>query len=204
MRKKLPIRAKPIGKPAGETKFALSGDNTKVTFVGTKPNGKHLGGFKMLTGSATVTGTDATTLKISASIDTDSLFADDAKLTGHLKSPDFFDVKNNPKATFASTKVEKSGGTYTVTLVAGGAGSGDPAPALAGLTMEVGLIERLGPTCLVTLQRDGWTVTVRLERGTVPPEGVAIEVSSLLRRRVVIHLALSEEAPRATYRKFVQ
>jgi polyisoprenoid-binding protein YceI len=100
---------------AGEVKFALSGDNTKVTFVGTKPNGKHLGGFKMVTGSATVNGTDATTLKVAVDIDTDSLFADDPKLTGHLKSPDFFDVKNNPKATFASTKVEKSGGDYTVT-----------------------------------------------------------------------------------------
>jgi len=100
---------------AGEVKIALTGDNAKVTFVGTKPNGKHQGGFKKLKGSATVNGTDATTLKIAVDIDVTTLFTDDQKLTGHLKSPDFFDVKNYPMAKFVSTKVEKSDGAYTVT-----------------------------------------------------------------------------------------
>lgn len=100
---------------AAEVKFALSGDNTKVTFVGTKPEGKHDGGFKKVTGAATVDG-DPTTLKIAVDIDTDSLYSDDAKLTGHLKSPDFFGVKNNPTAKFATTKVEKGNdGGYAVT-----------------------------------------------------------------------------------------
>jgi hypothetical protein len=31
----------------------LTGDNTTITFVGTKPNGKHDGGFNALTGTAT-------------------------------------------------------------------------------------------------------------------------------------------------------
>ena len=99
---------------AAETKFALTGDNTKLTFVGTKANGKHEGGFAKLTGSAVGTG-DPTTLKIEVTIDTDSLYSDDAKLTAHLKNADFFDVKNQPKATFKSTKVEKGDKGYTVT-----------------------------------------------------------------------------------------
>ncbi|HVK13833.1 MAG TPA: hypothetical protein VM597_34140, partial [Gemmataceae bacterium] len=41
---------------AADTKVALTGENTKITFVGTKPDGKHEGGFKALTGTATVTG----------------------------------------------------------------------------------------------------------------------------------------------------
>jgi polyisoprenoid-binding protein YceI len=100
---------------AGETKIALSGDNTKVTFVGTKPKGRHEGGFKTLTGTATVNGTDPATLKIAVEFDINSMYTDTAKLTNHLKSPDFFDVKTYPKAKFESSKVAKSAEGYTVT-----------------------------------------------------------------------------------------
>jgi polyisoprenoid-binding protein YceI len=95
--------------------FSLTGKNTTVTFVGTKPQGKHNGGFKSLTGTATVTKTDLTTLKISLEIDMDSLYSDNPKLTTHLKSPDFFGVKSNPKSKFVTTKVEKSGDDYKIT-----------------------------------------------------------------------------------------
>ena len=100
---------------AAETKYAISGENTKLTFVGTKPGGKHEGGFKTLTGSATVTDGNLTSLKIEVDIDCESLYSDDPKLTAHLKSPDFFGVKDNPKATFKSTKVEKTEKGYTIT-----------------------------------------------------------------------------------------
>jgi polyisoprenoid-binding protein YceI len=100
---------------AAEQKFALSGDNTKVTFVGTKKGGKHDGGFKKLTGTAAVTDGNPATLQIDATIDTTSLYSDNAKLTAHLKNPDFFNVKDNPTATFKTTKVEKSATGYTIT-----------------------------------------------------------------------------------------
>ena len=95
--------------------YALTEKNTTVTFVGSKKEGKHEGGFKSLTGTATVTGNDLTTLKVTIDIDMNSLFSDNDKLTGHLKSPDFFGVKSNPKSKFVSTKVEKSGDDYKVT-----------------------------------------------------------------------------------------
>jgi polyisoprenoid-binding protein YceI len=100
---------------AGASTFNLTGANTKVTFLGTKPNGKHDGGFKNLTGTATLAGKDATSLKIAVEIDVDSLYSDHPKLTNHLKSPDFFGVKSNPKAKFVTTKIEKASGGYTVT-----------------------------------------------------------------------------------------
>jgi polyisoprenoid-binding protein YceI len=100
---------------AAEQKFALDGDNTKVGFTGTKKGGKHDGGFKKLTGTATINDGDLSTLKIQAEIDTDSLYSDNAKLTAHLKNPDFFGVKDNPKATFKTTKVEKGDKGYTIT-----------------------------------------------------------------------------------------
>jgi polyisoprenoid-binding protein YceI len=99
--------------PALAETVALTGDNTKITWTGTKgAAGKHEGGFKTVTGSATVTGDALTAVKVE--IETDSLFSDDPKLTGHLKSPDFFNVKTNPKAKFESTKVEKGDKGYTI------------------------------------------------------------------------------------------
>jgi polyisoprenoid-binding protein YceI len=99
---------------AADATVNLTGDNTKITWVGTKgAAGKHEGGFKTLTGTATVSGDALTAVKVE--IDMDSLYADDPKLTLHLKSPDFFGVKNNPKSKFESTKVEKADKGYTIT-----------------------------------------------------------------------------------------
>jgi polyisoprenoid-binding protein YceI len=100
---------------AADTKYTLTGDNTTVAFTGKKPDGKHEGGFKKLSGTATVTDGKLDTLKIEVDIETDSLYSDDAKLTTHLKSPDFFGVKDNPKATFKTTKMEKTEKGYTIT-----------------------------------------------------------------------------------------
>jgi polyisoprenoid-binding protein YceI len=100
---------------AADTKYALTGDNTTITFVGAKKNGKHEGGFKKVAGTATVTDGNPGTLKIEAEIDCTSLYSDNEKLTSHLKSPDFFGVKDHPKASFKSTKVEKSDKGYTIT-----------------------------------------------------------------------------------------
>jgi polyisoprenoid-binding protein YceI len=104
-----------VSASAAEVKYALTGENTKLTFIGKKPDGKHEGGFSKLSGSATVPDGDITKLSVSIEIETDSLHSDDAKLTGHLKTADFFDVKNHPKATFKSTKIEKGDKVYTVT-----------------------------------------------------------------------------------------
>lgn len=100
---------------AADTTYKLDGENTKITFVGTKPGGKHEGGFKKLTGTAKVTDGKIETLKIETDIDCDSLYSDNEKLTGHLKNPDFFGVKDNPKASFKVTKVEKSDKGFNVT-----------------------------------------------------------------------------------------
>jgi polyisoprenoid-binding protein YceI len=99
--------------PALAEDVKLNGENTKITWVGTKPGGKHNGGFKTLTGTATVSGGELT--KVEVEIDTESLYADDPKLTAHLKSPDFFGVKNNPKARFSTTKIEKGDKEVTIT-----------------------------------------------------------------------------------------
>ncbi len=99
---------------AEDATYKLTGENTTLKFVGTKKDGKHEGGFKTLTGTATCGG-DPTALKVECEIDCASLYSDNEMLTGHLKGPDFFGVKENPKATFKSTKVEKDGDKVKIT-----------------------------------------------------------------------------------------
>ena len=93
----------------------LTGENTKVEFTGKKPDGKHDGGFKKLSGTWTAPGGDPTKGKIEVSFETASLYSDNPALTMHLKNQDFFDVKTHKTATFKSTKIEKAGDKYTVT-----------------------------------------------------------------------------------------
>jgi len=48
-------------------------------------------------------------------IQTASLWADNDRLTGHLKSPDFFNVQQFPTATFVSTSVSQQATNSTIT-----------------------------------------------------------------------------------------
>ncbi len=100
---------------AADVKVALDGENTAVEWVGSKSDGKHEGGFKRIAGTATASSTDPATLKLDVTIATNSIHSDNEKLTAHLKSPDFFDVRRFPKITFQSTKVEKTEKGHKVT-----------------------------------------------------------------------------------------
>ena len=102
---------------AGSKTYAFSNENSKVQWVGSKVTGKHDGGFDKFTGSVTLVDKDPTKSQVKVDIDTTSVTSDTEKLTGHLKSADFFDVEKHPKASFESTKIVAGGegGTHTVT-----------------------------------------------------------------------------------------
>jgi polyisoprenoid-binding protein YceI len=137
--------------------FALSGTNTTITFVGTKPNGQHEGGFKDVSGSATIDSSDPTTLKISVDIDMNSLWSDNPKLTAHLKSPDFFGVKSNPTSKFVTTKVEKSAdGAYVMTGTLTMLGKSNPVTMPARISIGG---EGLVVTSMFTIDRTQWGMT---------------------------------------------
>jgi polyisoprenoid-binding protein YceI len=109
-------KEQPIAVTAG--KVTITGDNTRIDFVGTKPGGKHDGGFSKLNGSVQLDPSGKQVASINVTIDTDSIWSDQPMLTNHLKSPDFFEVKAYPQATFVSTKIEpamgKGGETHTI------------------------------------------------------------------------------------------
>lgn len=97
----------------------INSENSKLEFTGSKVTGKHEGGFKNLSGTIDLVNNKAEQSSVRVEIDTVSVFADDEKLTGHLRSPDFFDVEKFPKASFSSTNIvsdtSKGADHFTVT-----------------------------------------------------------------------------------------
>lgn len=93
------------------TAYAVDTTST-LTWIGSKPTGKHTGTFKLSGGAFIVKdgklkgGTFIININ---SLNNEDLAADagsKAKLEGHLKSPDFFDAAKYPTAKFEITAVE--------------------------------------------------------------------------------------------------
>lgn len=109
------------GTPAatqGTVKYAFDQSASKVSWVGSKVTGKHDGGFGTFKGTVDVVDGAPEKSKVDVDITADSLTSDSEKLTGHLKSKDFFDTTAHPKATFVSTEIKKGGekgATHTIT-----------------------------------------------------------------------------------------
>ncbi len=104
--------AQAVTTPATGNTYKADLAQSRVEWTGTKPVGKHHGTFMLKDGSLTADNNNITGGKFA--IDVKTLKADDqdsagnAKLGGHLLSPDFFDAAKFPKSTFEITAV-KSG-----------------------------------------------------------------------------------------------
>ncbi len=145
-----------IALPASADDFKLASDNTKITFTGFKKDGKHAGGFKTVAGKASVPPKNYTKLELEFDIDCDSLYSDDDKLTTHLKGPDFFGVKDNPKASFKVTKVENAKEGVVITGELTLLGKTKPIAAPASMKMDPGSLEI---TAEFKIDRNDWGMT---------------------------------------------
>jgi polyisoprenoid-binding protein YceI len=90
---------------SGARSYVISPENSTINFVGSKVTGKHDGGFKQFSGELKVTNGKLADAGNKVVIQIDSLFTDTDRLTGHLKSPDFFNAAQNPTATFETTSI---------------------------------------------------------------------------------------------------
>ena len=99
-------QAVPVGDVTGQ-KWVFSEDSS-ISFIGSKVTGSHEGGFKEFTGFFHVNGDQLAESGHQIVITMDSTWSDAEKLTGHLKSADFFDVEKYPQTTFVATGVRKS------------------------------------------------------------------------------------------------
>jgi polyisoprenoid-binding protein YceI len=102
------------GSPSAEGTEYVIRAGSKIDFVGSKVTGSHDGGFTNFAGSILVAdGKIVGSPEIRIAMK--STWSDTEKLTGHLKSPDFFDVEKHPVTTFTVTDVQDAGAQQTVT-----------------------------------------------------------------------------------------
>jgi polyisoprenoid-binding protein YceI len=97
-------------------KLAVNTADSKVNWIGKKPTGEHSGYVKLSSGEILVENKEIKggSFVIDLNTITDTDLKDEgmnAKLVGHLKSPDFFDVAKYSTAKFVITKVTKATGT---------------------------------------------------------------------------------------------
>ena len=165
--------------------YPLSADST-IGFVGAKITRSHEGGFTSFEGSVSVVGGKAEGSSVELVIDTTSLWTDTERLTGHLKSADFFDVETYPTASFKSTEITANDdGSYTMT------GNFD----LHGVTKQISF------PADIEVVNDGFTATAdfsinRMDFGIVYPG----KADDLIRDEVLIKFDLrsaGEEAEAA-------
>ena len=99
----------------GET-FVIDTSVSEINWKAAKVTRAHDGGFRDFSGTVTVAGEEVTGVNLT--IDMASVWSDTDRLTGHLKSADFFEVETFPTATFEANQIvptDSVGATHLVT-----------------------------------------------------------------------------------------
>lgn len=99
----------------GDRTFTFGPGSSTIDFIGSKVTGSHSGGFKNFAGEFKVVNDRLADTDNKVVIDASSLWADNDRVAGHLKSPDFFGVSQFPTAVFVSTAIEPNATNSTVT-----------------------------------------------------------------------------------------
>ncbi len=103
-------------RPTSGERYLITPENSKIEFIGAKVTGHHNGSFGRFSGTVDYAGQPEKS-RVKITIDVESITTDDAKLTGHLKTADFFDVAKFPQANFESTEITpggEGGATHTI------------------------------------------------------------------------------------------
>ena len=98
--------AEPEATASGGTTYTFT-ENSSIGFVGSKITDQHEGGFKTFEGSFIVKEGEPQGGKFT--IDMNSTWSDNEKLTTHLKAADFFDVESFPSSEFVVTSFSMKG-----------------------------------------------------------------------------------------------
>jgi polyisoprenoid-binding protein YceI len=136
-------QASPQQNVAG-TRYVITAPSSKIEFIGSKVTGSHNGAFEKFSGEINYAGAPERS-RVTVTMDTNSLTTDDANLTKHLKTADFFDVAKFPQATFTSTEIKPggAGGSHTITgnLTLHGVTKSVTFPATINVTPDVANVD---------------------------------------------------------------
>jgi polyisoprenoid-binding protein YceI len=100
--------------PAEVVIYDIHPGNSKIEFVGSKVTRSHDGGFRDFSGTLEVRDGDPESASLAVTIKTESIWSDEEQLTGHLKSPDFFEVATYPESTFVLNRVTSTDSGYEI------------------------------------------------------------------------------------------
>lgn len=93
--------------PAKVETYKVDTQASSIDWIGRKITGQHTGKIKISSGDLLVNGN---AIKGGSFVmDMNSMNSDSQKLTGHLKTDDFFSVEKNPTSKFVITKVTGAG-----------------------------------------------------------------------------------------------
>jgi polyisoprenoid-binding protein YceI len=124
---------------AAEQKLEVIKDKSSIGFIGRKMVGEHACTFGSFDGTVTVDG--SVPEAVSFTIDLATVKSDNTRFENHLKSADFWDVANHPKATFKSTRItKKSTSEYTVDGIFNLRGVANPVSIPATVANEEGIV----------------------------------------------------------------
>lgn len=99
---------------AGPVRYRIQPEASDVTFQATSRLMNADGRFHRLSGEVVADPKDFRSAKVSLSIEAASIDTGIGMRDNHLRSEDFFDVKQFPTITFESARVEGAGGRVTV------------------------------------------------------------------------------------------
>jgi polyisoprenoid-binding protein YceI len=109
---------KPPANGAAEEKLLVTGENSRIEFVGSKVTGSEGGRFEKFSGALYLVEAAPEKSRVEIAIDMNSVATDSGGLAEHLKTADFFDAPKFPEATFVTTDIMpggEKGATHTVT-----------------------------------------------------------------------------------------
>ncbi|MES3019938.1 MAG: YceI family protein [Bacteroidota bacterium] len=95
-------------KPVKDSTYTVDTERSTIDWTAKKVGGGHTGTIKITSGSLVHNGKSLT--KGSFLINMASITSDNARVTTHLKSDDFFAAEKNPNSKFEITKVTPAGG----------------------------------------------------------------------------------------------
>ncbi|MCE9619760.1 MAG: YceI family protein [Planctomycetes bacterium] len=132
--------------------------------------GMFWGRFDGVTGTITTTGATPETLALNVTIDANSVSTANKDLDAHLRSPDFFSVKEFPQMTFVSTSAKKIDGNFWE--VSGNITIRGTTKPLTAKVEFIGLSEspkgnRIGFEAVFTIDRGEFGVNYGLEKNVL-------------------------------------
>jgi len=142
--------------------YQVNTAKSKISWIGSKPAGKHIGTVNILKGSVLIKNGELAggnfTIDLNSIINLD-LESEiwNKKLVDHLKSEDFFYVEKYPFSTFTITSIEKQGsGNYKITGNLNLRGITREITFAANVVVEDGTVKANTP--VIVLDRTQWKI----------------------------------------------